>query len=77
MQSELGKVGSVWVMYEGADCREVGRVWGVWGVCGGCTEVQTTERWVECGDCEGVGEVHSELGKVGGVWGDVGEVQIE
>ena len=30
-------------------------------------------RWVECGDC---GEVQSELGMVGRVWG-CGEVQIK
>ena len=29
VQSELGKVGSVWGMYGGIDCREVGRVWGL------------------------------------------------
>ena len=30
-------------------------------------------RWVECGECGGgVGEVHSELGKVGSVWGVYG-----
>ena len=71
VHSERGKVGGVWGKW-----RTWGRCrvsWGRWVECGECgghgggAELAGEGGW-SVGSVEDMGEVQSELGKVGGVW---------